>query len=69
MDSVHFYDNNFFLNDAHARAVADAFAPLGLRWWCEARVDALLRFSDETWRRLKNAGLTMVFCGAEVRQQ
>jgi len=65
MDSLHFYDNNFFLNDAHARAIADAFAPLGLRWWCEARVDALLRFSDETWRRLKNAGLTMVFCGAE----
>jgi len=65
MDSVHFYDNNFFLNDAHARSVADAFAPLGLRWWCEARVDALLRFSDDTWRRLKAAGLTMVFCGAE----
>jgi hypothetical protein len=65
MDSVHFYDNNFFLNDAHAREVADHLAPLGLRWWCEARVDALLRFSDETWRRLKNAGLTMVFCGAE----
>ena len=65
MDSVHFYDNNFFLNDAHAREIADRFAPLGLRWWCEARVDALLRFSDETWRRLKRAGLTMVFCGAE----
>jgi len=65
MDSVHFYDNNFFLNDPHARSVADAFAPLGLRWWCEARVDALLRFSDDTWRRLKAAGLTMVFCGAE----
>jgi anaerobic magnesium-protoporphyrin IX monomethyl ester cyclase len=40
-------------------------APLGLRWWCESRVDALGRFSDETWRRLKAAGLTMVFCGAE----
>ena len=65
MDSVHFYDNNFFLNDAHAREIADCFEPLGLRWWCEARVDALLRFSDETWRRLKHAGLTMVFCGAE----
>jgi hypothetical protein len=65
MDSVHFYDNNFFLNDAHARAIADALAPLGLRWWCESRIDALLRFSDETWRRLKAAGLTMVFCGAE----
>jgi anaerobic magnesium-protoporphyrin IX monomethyl ester cyclase len=65
MDSVHFYDNNFFLGEAHAREVAGAFAPLGLRWWCEARVDALARFSDETWRALRKAGLTMVFCGAE----
>jgi radical SAM superfamily enzyme YgiQ (UPF0313 family) len=65
MDSVHFYDNNFFLNEAHAREVAAVFTPLGLRWWCEARVDALGRFSDETWRALKSAGLTMVFCGAE----
>ena len=65
MDSVHFYDNNFFLNEAHAREVAAAFRPLGLRWWCEARVDALGRFSDETWRALKAAGLSMIFCGAE----
>ena len=65
MDSVHFYDNNFFLNEAHAREVARAFLPLGLSWWCEARVDALTRFSDETWRMLKAAGLKMVFCGAE----
>ena len=65
MDSVHFYDNNFFLNEPHAREIADAFAPLGLRWWCEARVDTLTRFSDDTWRKLKAAGLTMVFCGAE----
>lgn len=65
MDSVHFYDNNFFLNDAHAREVADCFAGLGLAWWCEARVDAILRFSEDTWRRLKRAGLTMIFFGAE----
>jgi hypothetical protein len=65
MDSVHFYDNNFFLNEAHAREVAAAFRPLGLRWWCEARVDTLGRFSDETWRALKAAGLAMIFCGAE----
>jgi len=65
MDSVHFYDNNFFLGEAHAREVAKAFMPLGLAWWCEARVDALCRFSDETWRMLKAAGLKMVFCGAE----
>ncbi|MGE5721280.1 MAG: B12-binding domain-containing radical SAM protein, partial [Sphingomonadales bacterium] len=65
MDSVHFYDNNFFVGEKHAREVARQFRGLGLRWWCEARVDALARFSDETWRMLRSAGLTMVFCGAE----
>jgi radical SAM superfamily enzyme YgiQ (UPF0313 family) len=65
MDSVHFYDNNFFVSEPQARDVADSMAPLGLRWWCEARVDVLSRFSDDTWRRLARAGLTMVFCGAE----
>jgi anaerobic magnesium-protoporphyrin IX monomethyl ester cyclase len=65
MDSVHFYDNNFFLNEDHARELAEAFRPLGIRWWCEARVDTLGRFSDETWRALRAAGLTMIFCGAE----
>jgi radical SAM superfamily enzyme YgiQ (UPF0313 family) len=65
MDSVHFYDNNFFLNEDHAREIAEAFRPLGIRWWCEARVDALERFSDRTWKALRQAGLTMVFCGAE----
>lgn len=65
MDSVHFYDNNFFLNEHHARDIAAAFEPLGIRWWCEARVDTLMRFSDQTWRALKAAGLSMIFCGAE----
>ena len=65
MDSVHFYDNNFFVSEPQARDVADSMAPLGLRWWCEARVDVLSRFSDDTWRRLARAGLAMVFCGAE----
>ncbi|HET7816702.1 MAG TPA: radical SAM protein [Sphingomicrobium sp.] len=65
MDSVHFYDNNFFLNEAHARELAAALSPLGISWWCEARVDTLSRFSDATWRELKAAGMRMVFCGAE----
>jgi radical SAM superfamily enzyme YgiQ (UPF0313 family) len=65
MDSVHFYDNNFFLNDAQAREMAEALMPLGIKWWCEARVDAVLRFSEETWRMLSAAGMRMVFFGAE----
>ena len=65
MDSVHFYDNNTFVSEEQARDFADQLAPLGLRWWCEARVDVQARFSDDTWRRLARAGLAMVFCGAE----
>ncbi len=65
MDSVHFYDNNFFVSEPQAREFASRIMPLSLRWWCEARVDTLSRFSDDTWQLLRRAGLAMVFCGAE----
>jgi len=65
MDSVHFYDNNFFLREDVALELAERMIPLKLRWWCEARVDAMLRFSDKTWSMLKQAGLEMIFFGAE----
>lgn len=65
MDSVHFYDNNFFVSEPQARDVAEHMTPLGLRWWCEARVDTMSRCSDDTWRRLARSGLTMMFFGAE----
>jgi anaerobic magnesium-protoporphyrin IX monomethyl ester cyclase len=64
-DSVQFYDMNFFLREDHARELADRLAPLNLRWWCEARVDIMSRFSDETLAALKRAGCTMIFFGAE----
>jgi anaerobic magnesium-protoporphyrin IX monomethyl ester cyclase len=65
MDSVHFYDNNFFLREDAALELAERLIPLGLRWWCEGRVDAMLRFSDKTWHMLKRSGLEMIFFGAE----
>jgi hypothetical protein len=65
MDSVHFYDSNFFLKEDHAVELAERLTPLGIKWWCEARVDAMLRFSDSTWRALRRSGLDMVFFGAE----
>ena len=37
IDSVQFYDNNFFLNESHTVALAKALEPLGLKWWCEGR--------------------------------
>ena len=65
MDAVHFYDNNFFLKEPHAEELAARMTPLGLKWWCEARIDAMLRFSDRTWEALRRSGLTMAYYGAE----
>ena len=64
-DSVQFYDMNFFLReDQHANSWS-GIAHLNLRWWCEARVDIMSRYSDETMPRIKRAGCTMIFFGAE----
>ena len=65
MNGLHFYDNNFFVGEDRAVELAERITPLGLSWWCEARVDAMLRFSDSTWRHLAASGLRMVFFGAE----
>jgi len=65
VDSLHFYDNNFFLREDHAIEICSRLAPLGLSWWCEARVDVMLRFRPATWETIRRAGLKMVFFGAE----
>jgi radical SAM superfamily enzyme YgiQ (UPF0313 family) len=64
-DSVQFYDMNFFLREDQARELGERLAPLGLRWWCEARVDVMSRYSDATLEALKRGGCTMIFFGAE----
>ena len=65
IDAVQFYDNNFFLNESHTRELAQRLAPLKLRWWSEGRIDAVLRYSDDTLRALERAGSAMIFFGAE----
>ncbi|HEY9126960.1 MAG TPA: radical SAM protein, partial [Acidobacteriaceae bacterium] len=64
-DSVQFYDMNFFLREDHARRLCELMAPLKLRWWCEARVDIMSRYSDETMAAIARAGCAMIFFGAE----
>jgi anaerobic magnesium-protoporphyrin IX monomethyl ester cyclase len=65
VDSIQFYDNNFFLQEEHAREQMDRLTPLGLSWWCEARIDLMLRYSDRTFEAIRRAGCTMIFFGAE----
>ena len=36
-----------------------------MSWWALGRIDELMRYSDDTWQKMKASGLKMVFCGAE----
>jgi anaerobic magnesium-protoporphyrin IX monomethyl ester cyclase len=65
IDAVQFYDNNFFLREADAADLAARITPLEIKWWCEGRIDILLRYSDETMRALRRSGCEMIFLGAE----
>jgi anaerobic magnesium-protoporphyrin IX monomethyl ester cyclase len=65
VNAVQFYDNNFFIRENHARELAEQMIPLKMNWWCETRVDSVLRFSDETMRKLRESGCVMIFFGVE----
>jgi radical SAM superfamily enzyme YgiQ (UPF0313 family) len=65
VDAVQFYDNNFFLREDDARELAERLAPLKLTWWCEARADIMMRYSDLTFEAIRRAGCAMIFFGAE----
>ncbi len=65
IDSVDFYDNNFFTHEARTAEFAGRIMDLQIGWWGEARIDTLMKYSDQTWSLMHAAGLRMVFLGAE----
>lgn len=65
VDAVEFYDNNFFTQQSRTVAFAERIRPLRINWWGEGRIDTLLKYSDKAWRTMADAGLKMVFLGAE----
>ena len=65
VNAIEFYDNNFFTHEARTAEFAERVLPLKLSWWGEARIDTLLKYSERTWRLMREAGLKMVFMGAE----
>ena len=65
-DAVQFHDMDFFIQERRTADFAERIAPLGYTWWALGRVDELMRYRDETWRRMKASGLKMIFCGAEA---
>jgi radical SAM superfamily enzyme YgiQ (UPF0313 family) len=69
VNAVEFYDNNFFVHEARTAEFAERIQTLGLAWWGEARIDTLLKYSDRSWALMRDAGLRMMFMGAESGSQ
>jgi len=65
IDSLEFFDNNFFTHRARTREFAERISGLGLSWWGEGRIDTLLKYDASTWKVMADAGLRMIFMGAE----
>lgn len=65
VNAVEFYDNNFFTDQKRVSEFCERIADLDISWWGEGRVDTLEMYSEETWRKMRDSGLRMIFMGAE----
>jgi radical SAM superfamily enzyme YgiQ (UPF0313 family) len=65
VDAVEFYDNNFFTHEARVAEFAERIKTLNIKWWGEARIDTLLKYPEKSLQLMAEAGLKMVFLGAE----
>jgi anaerobic magnesium-protoporphyrin IX monomethyl ester cyclase len=65
MDSIQFYDHNFFDREEDTAPLLEVLAGLQLPWWCFARSDALLNLSERSWALVRKSRLRMAYIGAE----
>lgn len=64
---VAFIDDNFFASTKHVEEILALLEERGLQptWWAECRIDDLLRMAPALLARLRSAGLTRIYLGAE----
>jgi anaerobic magnesium-protoporphyrin IX monomethyl ester cyclase len=65
VDSVQFYDHNFFDREEDTVPLLEVLANFRLPWWCFARSDALLNLSASSWAMVRKSRLRMAYIGAE----
>lgn len=66
IDSVQYYDNNFFDRPDTSLAMLEVLARVQLPWWCYARADALANFTPRMWELARQSRLQMAYIGAEA---
>jgi anaerobic magnesium-protoporphyrin IX monomethyl ester cyclase len=69
VDSVEFFDDNFFTSEGRVAEFSERIRAYGLKWWGEGRSDTLYHYSDATLRAMRDAGCKMIFTGAETSSQ
>jgi hypothetical protein len=65
VDAVQMHDMDFFVSETRAAEFSDRIADLGIHWWGLGRIDTLMGYGNETFRKMARSGLKMVFSGAE----
>jgi anaerobic magnesium-protoporphyrin IX monomethyl ester cyclase len=65
VDSIQFYDHNFFDREEDTAPLLEVLAGFRLPWWCFARSDALLNLSESSWALVRKSRLRMAYIGAE----
>jgi len=65
VDSIQFYDHNFFDREADMVPLLEVMAKLQMPWWCYARSDALADLSERSWQLVRRSRLRMAYIGAE----
>ena len=64
-DALEFHDNNFFVSEKRTAEFARLIQPHNIKWWGEARIDTMDKYSDATLALLRDSGCKMIFFGAE----
>jgi anaerobic magnesium-protoporphyrin IX monomethyl ester cyclase len=66
IDSIEFYDNNFFTSKKRVVEFAKLIMHDNIKWWGEGRIDTIDKYSDEDLEIIAKAGCKMIFLGAET---
>jgi radical SAM superfamily enzyme YgiQ (UPF0313 family) len=65
VDSVLFFDHNFFDREPDTAPMLEVLADFQMPWWCYARADALTNLSEHSWALARKSRLRMAYIGAE----
>jgi radical SAM superfamily enzyme YgiQ (UPF0313 family) len=66
IEAVEFHDNNFFTSRKRVVEFAEQIKDENISWWGEGRIDTINKYSDDDLKLMREAGLQMIFLGAET---